>query len=143
MELTDYAEGISRGHAPKLNEICIARFPDGKWYRAACLDSHDAARSVYTCIQVDNGHVNLVDIAFIRRIPKRFVEFLAFQAHQAILEGTENIPQILHELTARFAEILPENSVKTISVVRRHDDGVALIVRIPEVGAILSQESLI
>lgn len=35
-ELKHYAEGIARGHAPKLNEICIARFPDGKWCRAAC-----------------------------------------------------------------------------------------------------------
>ena len=91
-ELADYAEGISRIHAPKLNEICIARFPDGKWYRAACVNfSSGVAGTRYTCIQVDYGHLNLIGVEDIRQIPKRFVEFLAFQAHHTVLDGTKII----------------------------------------------------
>ena len=37
-QMTAYATAVARGHGPNLSEICIARCPDGKWYRAACLD---------------------------------------------------------------------------------------------------------
>ena len=75
-----------------MNEICIARFPDGKWYRAACVNvTPEAAGNQYTFLQADFGHISVIDVDFIRRIPKRFVEFLPFQSFQCILEGTEAI----------------------------------------------------
>lgn len=133
-ELSNYAKGISHGHVPKLNEVCIARFADGNWYRAACVDvSPNAKETLFTCIQVDYGYIDKIDIPFIRRIPKRFVEFLPFQAHHAILEGFETIEIVSKELVVRLAEILPTNSVRTVNIVRRHDDHVAFVVRIPDV----------
>lgn len=137
-----YAESISRGHSPKMNEICIARYADGKWYRSACVDiTEDVGGSVYSCVQVDCGNIQIIDVDSVRRIPKRFVEFLPFQAHQAILEGTETIEVIQPELATRVFEILPANCVRTVSVVGRFD--IAFIVRIPEVSDILVKESLL
>ena len=146
-ELKHYAEGIARGHAPKLNEICIARFPDGKWCRAACKNViSNAAGTIYNCIQVDYGATHFLGIDFIRQIPRRFVEFLPLQAHRALLEGTENIHQQSPELVGRLDELLPVNSLKTLSIVRRQVNGIVrtpretLIVRMPDVRAILSKE---
>ena len=88
--------------------------------------------------------MHYIDIGFIRKIPKRFVDCLPFQAHRAILEGTENILRPSALAVSLLDEILPMNSEKTLSIVRRQVNDIvgmsryAFIVRMPEVLAILS-----
>lgn len=133
---------VPRGHTPKSSEICIALFPDGKWHRAACLEViPDPSGTRFTCIEVDHGHMHVIDLEFIRRIPKRFVEFLPYLAQQTILEGTENMDQISAALSERFSDILSDNSIVSLTVVSRLDD--IYIVRIPKVRDMLSQEGLL
>lgn len=137
-----YATAIVRGYGPKMNEICIARYGDGKWYRSACIDViEDPAGRRYMCIQVDYGETHIVDVDDIRRIPKRLIDYLPYLAQHTILEGTESMEEVKPELVTRFGEILPTNSKVTVSVISRVD--IAYIIRIPEVSAILSSEGLL
>lgn len=141
-ELEAYATAIVRGYGPKLNEICIARYPDGKWYRSACIDEiADPAGKRYMCIQVDYGETHIVDVDDIRRIPKRLIDSLPYQAQHTILEGTESMEEVKTELSTRLGELLPNNSQVTVSVVSRVE--MAYVVRIPEISAILSSEGLL
>lgn len=131
-----------RGYGPKLNEICIARYPDGKWYRSACIDEiADPAGKRYMCIQVDYGETHIVDVDDIRRIPKRLIDSLPYQAQHTILEGTESMEEVKTELSTRLGELLPNNSQVTVSVVSHVE--MAYVVRIPEISAILSSEGLL
>ncbi|KAI9555491.1 hypothetical protein GHT06_018006 [Daphnia sinensis] len=141
-ELEAYATAIVRGYGPKMNEICIARYPDGKWYRSACLDEiADPAGKRYMCIQVDYGETHIVDVDDIRRIPKRLIDYLPYQAQHTILEGTESMEEVKTELSTRLGELLPNNSQVTVSVVSRIE--MAYVVRIPQISAILSSEGLL
>ncbi|KZS17360.1 Uncharacterized protein APZ42_016991 [Daphnia magna] len=141
-ELEAYATAIVRGYGPKLNEICIARYPDGKWYRSACIDEiADPAGKRYMCIQVDYGETHIVDVDDIRRIPKRLIDSLPYQAQHTILEGTESMEEVKTELSTRLGELLPNNSQVTVSVVSHVE--MAYVVRIPEISAILSSEGLL
>ncbi|XP_046653473.1 uncharacterized protein LOC124344087 [Daphnia pulicaria] len=140
-EMEDYAKAIARGHGPKLNEICLALYPDGKWYRSVCLDViADPAGSRYMCLQVDYGETHIIDIDDIRRIPRRFIDFLPYLAQHAILEGTDAMEEVKQDLVTRFSDILPKNSKVTVSVVSRVE--ITYIVRIPEVAEILASEGL-
>lgn len=140
-EMEDYAKAIARGHGPKLNEICLALYPDGKWYRSVCLDViADPAGSRYMCMQVDYGETHIIDIDDIRRIPRRFIDFLPYLAQHAILEGTDAMEEVKQDLVTRFSDILPKNSKVTVSVVSRVE--ITYIVRIPEVAEILASEGL-
>lgn len=85
--------------------------------------------------------MNIIDLNYIRRIPKRLVSFLPYLAQHTILEGTENLEEIPQALSERVSDILSENSVVTVSVVGRQDH--LYIVRIPQVSDVLSQEGLL
>lgn len=140
--MTSYAESVLFGHTPTQNEICIARFPDGKWYRAACVEVvPDPSGTQYICVQVDFGQLHTIDVDWIRRIPERFVTLMPYLAQQTILEGTESMEQVSAELVNRVSDLLPVNSLITTSVLRREET--FYIVSIPEVSAVLSKEGLL
>ncbi|XP_045034654.1 LOW QUALITY PROTEIN: uncharacterized protein LOC116930611 [Daphnia magna] len=143
-EIALYANGVACGYHPKLNEICVARFPGGRWYRAVCLNViHDRqpTGTRYLCNQVDFGELNILDASKIRRAKKWMIDLLPYLAQQAVLEGTDSMEQMEPKLVERFAKILPENSVVDVNVVNRVD--MSYVVRIPKVNATLSFERLL
>lgn len=133
-EIAEYAESVPHEHSPKVNEICIARFSDKKWHRAACkkiyYDSYPWGAG-FDLIDVDGDLEDQFAFSrFIRRIPTRFFEFLPYVAHRTVLENVtgENLSRELFDL---FEGFLPEKSIVSVSVVDCIND--VCIVRIPTV----------
>lgn len=141
VDLATYAESVSRGFTPQSGEICIIRSSeDGHWYRAACLETQPP---VFLCYMVDYGKVLPVCFENIRRIPKRFVSFLPYQAATCVLKEMANVEpeNISEKVVARVAELLPENKVVDATVVSF--DGDVYVVDIPTVSSVLKKEGLI
>ncbi|XP_057365752.1 uncharacterized protein LOC130686636 [Daphnia carinata] len=143
-EISLYANGIACGYHPKLNEVCLARFPGGRWYRAVCLNvipDRQPTGTRYLCNQVDFGEMNILDASKIRRAKKWMIDLLPYLTQHAILEGTDSMEQMEPKLIERFAQILPEHSVVDVNVVNRL--GMSYVVRIPKVNATLAFERLL
>lgn len=140
--MAEYASGISLGPVIEVNLIYMVKYPDGKWYRAVCVEatSYGAGNS-YGFIQVDGGTYHCADVESVRRIPTRFVNFMPFLAQQGKLVEVESIPEVSEKLINRFSELLPAQSVVSAEVVRREE--LSYVVRLPEIGAVLSSEGLI
>lgn len=136
-----YASGIQLGYLPGVNEICMARSPsNGLWHRAACLMQVECYGSVSNChvILVDRGSVELLDIADIRRIPRRFVDFCPFIAHQALIKELSAVETVDDKLADRIRELLPAGSRVETSVIGRED--AAYVVSIPQVTKMMIEE---
>ena len=137
--MSAYAETISRGHAPKAGEICIVQSSeDGAWYRAACMQ---AEQSTFLCFQVDYGKVVTASLEQIRRIPKRLVEFLPYQAAHCVLQQFDNEVEVPVKVMERVAQLMPSNDVFDVTVIKFIED--RYIVDIPSVSSVLKQEGLI
>ncbi|KAI9559574.1 hypothetical protein GHT06_013579 [Daphnia sinensis] len=143
-EIALHANSIACDYHPKLNEVCIARFPGGRWYRAVCLNvilDRQSTGTRYLCNQVDFGDMCILDASKIRRAKKWMIDLLPYLAQHAILEGTDSMEQMEPKLVERFVKILPENSIVDVNVVNRVDT--SYVVRIPKVNATLSFERLV
>lgn len=140
-DMAAYANSVSLGHVVEENLIYIVRYPDGKWYRAACIEiASDGAGNAYGFLQVDRGQIHYTTIDHIRRIPARFINYLPFLCHQVELAEVETINDPPAKLTNRFKELLTEKPVVEAEVVK---SGEFYVIRLPEISAILSQERLI
>lgn len=104
---------------------------------------NEAAGKLYFCIQVDCGKLHYIDVTQIRRIPKRFVDYLPYLAQQTILEGTETLQVVETNLAHRFSELLPEGSIVTVTSAKRCEGDEMYIVRLPEISATLTSEGLL
>lgn len=136
-----YCEETLVGYTPIENEICIVKSPnDGLWYRAAAASQATENPSVFFCILVDYGQILEVGVQDIRRIPKRFVDYLPYIAQQAVLKEVKDV-DIGERLDVRIRSLLPENSVVSARVVDRSD--LLYIVDIPSVSKILKEERLL
>lgn len=122
------------------NEVCIVKSPkDGLWYRAAVLRATDRP-SVLLCILVDYGQMLAVAVKDIRRIPKRFVDYMPYMVQQAVLSQVKD-GHIDEKLGARICSLLPDNSFVPVRVVARND--LLYVVDIPSVSKILLEEGLL
>lgn len=136
-----YSEGIIIGHTPMEGEVCIVKSPeDGLWYRAAVLQATDYS---WLCILIDYGQILTISSEHIRRIPKRFVDYMPFVAQRAMLNELKDIaPEKIDErLVTRISTLLPENSFVSVRVVGQQD--LAYVVEIPSVTKILLDEGLL
>jgi len=142
-DMRRYSEGILLAYVPKEGEICIVRSSKDKlWYRAAVLEPTSCPTELM-CILVDYGTIIIVASEHIRKIPKRFVDYLPFVAQQAVLKELQHIApeDVDKKLVARISALLPEKSFITARVVGRNDH--MYVVEIPSISKILLDEGLL
>ncbi|VVC36208.1 Hypothetical protein CINCED_3A022077 [Cinara cedri] len=86
-QIQDYCKTVSNSYSPTENELCLAKYSDGLWYRAICIKTADPLnKNLYTIYYLDWGIEYFVSDQDICEMSKEFL-YLPATAHKCYIPG--------------------------------------------------------
>lgn len=119
------------------DEICLAKYSDGKWYRATCLKYLSDTKTI--CSFIDLGNLSKVNNIDIKKCPRNLNK-PCFSVSCFI----EDLDEVTPEMEARLNELIPLEKfiVDEIKYVQVSDDEEICVIELKNIVRILREEGL-
>ncbi|PNF38229.1 hypothetical protein B7P43_G12388 [Cryptotermes secundus] len=137
-EINSYCNSTKeKSYVPRYSELCFARYEDGVWYRAMCLEEHSSKEN--NIIFLDFGNMAYIDKTRIRKMVPEFVETPAV----ALLCSMKGIDKNSSEtLKKRVDELIQVNKIYKAHVVSCLEPG-NYVIEFPHITEVLIKENLL
>ncbi|XP_011296772.1 uncharacterized protein [Fopius arisanus] len=131
----------STGHyIPRINELCIALFEDGAWYRGCCI-TPEATKTSAMIFFLDFG--NSADVLYtnIREMTRDFLKPEAFGSVCCVYDFMDSTGDVAPQVQARLETLLEANGSYNVQIVSF--DGNMYDIKLPDIRAQLVKEGLL
>ncbi|XP_015127012.1 uncharacterized protein LOC107048379 [Diachasma alloeum] len=135
-----YSESSSH-YIPRDNELCIALFEDGQWYRGCCFNSKATATSALVFF-LDFGNLSEVLHTDIREMTRDFLKPEAFGCVCSLYDFIDPATsEVAPPVLARLETLLLQNETYKVEIVSF--DGDEYQIKLPEIQSKLVEEGLL
>ncbi|XP_063992724.1 uncharacterized protein LOC135170650 [Diachasmimorpha longicaudata] len=138
--MKQYCESSSH-YIPRNNELCIALFEDGQWYRGCCIDPNSTASSALVFF-LDFGNLSEVRHTDMREMTRDFLKPEAFGCICTILDFIDkSTGEVSQQVLARLEALLLQNETYRVEIAGF--DGDEYQIKLPEIQSQLVEEGLL
>ena len=134
-QITEYCESTDHNdrYNPRVNELCLAKYKDGIWYRAVNIQTlSDSCHVLF----LDFGNEEEVEFKHIRRMVQDFVTFPTIMS-MCYIDGLPETPSV--EMLKRVKELVQVNKPYEVQVLKQTSVGEYKI-HLPEISNQLKSE---